>query len=955
MDGTTLELRQDQSGIEVALHPLLDLPIELSEALARWEELGWSEALPASAVGHRRILLRAALFEAVANLDEEQGSDFLAYQREQLRQLLGIRAGAATLEALSFVGSRSLRYRVRLGDTALPEDAVIAYASEAGVAVLEPCFGWLQRQVREWNKLGTTNRAQQLEFLGRVQSYAARLGSLREPAQIVLDEHTRDFEIIAPRSVRLCWNSESSDKFATYSLGAEAVLPSGESAALKLDALDPSAPVLQLSGKRYIAFDHDSHQVLRDLASTRQRCTKKEVAPVLQRPELLVPPGVSSSLFDLSEYSARVKGFEPTEKPKRPESIRSSGIQWFEAPPDDRPFLEIVLDDGGDHQTVLRFGSPEELKAAREAAHGALVANVGKPIQVCGLEIRPTEALYHQLDLEWALYESSLPAESETKPPSARLGVVLDDDFESARKELAVLSGRVPWNLLEEILQPGRTLKDHQRIGVTWMWSNLERGKPGVLLADDMGLGKTLQVAVLVALARAAKRVTKPSLVVCPVILIENWLAELARFFRDGAFGAIHVLHGDGARTLLLKDGRLDCDVLQRQGLVVTNYETLDRHQQSLLTVDWGCVVLDEAQAIKNPGTFRSRAARALKREFAICSTGTPVENRLGDLWTLFDFLSPHTPFGTREDFEKEYEEDGMLGAAKARKALNYPSARSPVLRRAKSEVLDLKEKRSVERPIAMTPEQYQLERRLVGLHQAKPKGKALELLGDLEKVYQHPWLLRDSEDNAASGLLGTVDLLIKASPKLQACLDILEEVRRREEKALVFTRWTRMQSILCHVLRERFQLPTVRVVNGESNQRRLSMRHIEAFSESKGFGVLVLSPLAAGVGLTITAANHVVHYGRWWNPAKEDQATDRAYRIGQTKPVTVYYPLLHHPDFPNRGFDIRLHELAKRKRELAANFLVPQDEAAPTAADLDALMKAESEVTNGGDSQRSA
>ncbi len=119
-------------------------------------------------------------------------------------------------------------------------------------------------------------------------------------------------------------------------------------------------------------------------------------------------------------------------------------------------------------------------------------------------------------------------------------------------------------------------------------------------------------------------------------------------------------------------------------------------------------------------------------------------------------------------------------------------------------------------------------------------------------------------------------------------------------------------------------------------------MRHIEAFSEAKGFGVLVLSPLAAGVGLTITAANHVVHYGRWWNPAKEDQATDRAYRIGQTKPVTVYYPLLHHPDDPTRGFDIRLHDLAKKKRELASNFLVPQDAAAPTAADLEALMNSE-------------
>lgn len=945
MDGIALLPRQDATGVEIAIHPTFSLPFELADALAKWEELEWCEALPGTAVGHRRILLRAVLFETVANVDEEPGTDFLAYQRAQLRRLLSIGPQELTLEALSFVGSRSLRYRVRICNERLPEHLVLSFETPSGIAVLDPCAGWLQRQVTEWNSQAATNRAQQLEFLGRVQRYASKLLSLREPIRFNLDQHTRDFELLEPERIRLRWSKDDGEgKYCTYSLQAEAVLRTGENAPLELDALDPSAPVLHLSGKRYLAFDQDSHTVLRSVAAERQRCTKKETAGLIERPEFLLPLGVSSALFDLTEYSARVKGFEPIERPKRPEKIRSSGIQWFEAPAHDQPFLEVTLTDDGGQRRVLRFVSPEELKAAKDAVEGALVASSGETVRMCGVDVRSTEALFHQLDLEWSLYRSTLPGEEVSKPPSVRLGVVLDDEFESTRKELAALSGQVPWDLVKALLLPQVTLKEHQRTGISWLWSHLVRGRPGVLLADDMGLGKTLQSAILLALARATKRTQKPALVVCPVILIENWTDELGRFFVQGAFGPLLQLYRDGLRGLRRKDGHLDCEALQRQGLVITNYETLDRHQQSLLTIDWGCVVLDEAQAIKNPGTFRSRAARALKREFAICSTGTPVENRLGDLWTLFDFLSPNLPFGTREDFEREYEDDGIVGAKRARKALHYPSAKSPVLRRAKSDVLDLQKKRTVERPIPMTEEQYQLERRLVGIHQSKPKGSALELLGELEKLYQHPWLLRDSEQEKATGLLGSVELIVQASPKLQACLQILEDVRRREEKVLVFTRWTRMQSLLCYVFRERFRLPTVRVVNGESNQRQLSMKHIAAFSSRPGFDVLVLSPLAAGVGLTITAANHVVHYGRWWNPAKEDQATDRAYRIGQDKPVTVYYPLLHHPDNAGRGFDIRLHELATRKRELASNFLVARDEAAPTAKDFEEIIRKEAE-----------
>jgi SNF2 family DNA or RNA helicase len=217
---------------------------------------------------------------------------------------------------------------------------------------------------------------------------------------------------------------------------------------------------------------------------------------------------------------------------------------------------------------------------------------------------------------------------------------------------------------------------------------------------------------------------------------------------------------------------------------------------------------------------------------------------------------------------------------------------------------------------LPMTREQVAEEARIVATEK-----EALKILASLQKLYQHPSLLRKETEQAMSP-----QAAIEASPKLEECIRILRKVKDSGEKALIFTLWCQMQDLLRAVIQHVFELP-VSVVNGASNQSGQSQKILQTFSRREGFDVLIMSPLAAGAGLNVTAANHVIHYGRWWNPAKEDQATARAHRIGQTRDVHVHYLVLHHPDNLAEGFDTKLHDYVTQKRGMATDFLSPTED----------------------------
>ncbi|WP_246357474.1 DEAD/DEAH box helicase [Pyxidicoccus fallax] len=728
----------------------------------------------------------------------------------------------------------------------------------------------------------------------------------------------------------LRWEQEP-DASDVVSLRPYVVRSDGTHAPLPLSSVRPGG-VAGNDALRPLLLPEGAAAVLDNLRPLQRRLVQ-DVQQELRDPSCVVPEGQDADRFlDLSQYSQRVAGFEVLSGRQPAERLEGSGLEWFD-PVDEAGAFSLALhvergEDGA--STVLQLRSREEALELLGRNDAALKHGRAAPLTVGETRFLPSESVGRQLRTALHLSEvaptdeAGSAAEGTGEGARGREAAIVRElsATPSSDTRVSVEEFPVPWNLLATALRPGVELKPHQRQGLAWLWRHASSQVPGVLLADDMGLGKTLQVACFLTLRRleGSQRTSRPQLVVCPTILIENWRQELKRFFEDRVWPEPFILHGPGLRRVMRVEG-LNTAFLERQELILTNYETLGAHQRSLLKVDFDVVVFDEAHNLKNPDTLRSRAARALKRSFAVALTGTPVENELLDVWAVYDAIQSREPrvFGPRTTFREEHQ--GERAVVTLRQRLGYPSDQCTLLRREKSEALkDLPPKCPQKVAVEMTALQEEQER-LIAAH--APKRGSLWALGELQKLYQHPALLVDSRGMSTTAAL-------RESPKTRLCLELLEQVESQgrgtnAEKALVFVLSRAMQDLLAQLIGERFKLGRVPILNGEPENRRLALDHIDAFSRAPGFQVLLLSPLAAGAGLNIVAANHVIHYGRWWNPAKEDQATDRAHRIGQTRSVHVYYPLLHRQGRKDAGFDMRLHELVERKRAVARDFLSPQ------------------------------
>ena len=421
------------------------------------------------------------------------------------------------------------------------------------------------------------------------------------------------------------------------------------------------------------------------------------------------------------------------------------------------------------------------------------------------------------------------------------------------------------------------TLRPYQRDGVQWLGLLSGLGL-GACLADDMGLGKTIQVlALLLAKAReGAPR--RPSLLVAPASLLANWADEIARFAPSLNAAIIHpsAMAADAFKAVT-PDELADLD------LAITSYGSLLRAPQFGM-VRWRLAILDEAQAIKNPAAKQTRAAKALKADCRIALTGTPVENHLGDLWSIFDFINP-----------------GLLGSAARFKSYAKTLADRPhnpygplrelvqpyILRRMKTDkavIADLPDKTEVTAHCALSRKQAALYAKTVDdLAEAlktadgiERRGVVLTTLMRLKQICNHPsqWLGDDlwAEDD---------------SGKLARLREIAEVVAARQEKMLVFTQFREMTEPLRAFLSEIFARPGLVLHGGTAVKDRRSL--VAAFQTGETAPFFVLSLKAGGAGLNLTAASHVVHFDRWWNPAVENQATDRAYRIGQKRNVLVH------------------------------------------------------------------
>ncbi|MGE3841401.1 MAG: DEAD/DEAH box helicase [Vicinamibacterales bacterium] len=485
------------------------------------------------------------------------------------------------------------------------------------------------------------------------------------------------------------------------------------------------------------------------------------------------------------------------------------------------------------------------------------------------------------------------------------------------------------------------TLFDFQQQGCEWLQALWRAGAPGGLLADDMGLGKTVQTLAFLAWLRQAlggHRHTGPILTVAPTGLLRNWIAEHDRHLGDAGLGEIVEAHGPGLADLRLGavvGGELAAGVptldtarLQSADWVLTTYETLRDYQHSFGTIRWSVLVLDEAQKVKNPQALMTEAVKALNAAFTIALTGTPVENRLADLWCIVDTVEPGR-LGSLKAFVEDYEagegDASRLGVLKHR--LTHPSP--PLLQRRtkKGELKGLPEIHYHAERVQMPAEQASSYSEALAQARELGRGGMLKALQRLRAVSLHPH----------TELAGGDEAFVAASARLTRAFDILQRLQGSGEKAIVFVEALEMQAALIELLQRRFGLrkPPLSISGEVPGGRRLA--RVEAFQSEPGFGVMLLSPRAGGVGLTITEANHVIHLSRWWNPAVEDQATDRVYRIGQRRPVHVYTPLAVHPTYGEASFDLRLHELLERKRSLSRDLLAPPD---ATSAELEGLYR---------------
>jgi len=491
-------------------------------------------------------------------------------------------------------------------------------------------------------------------------------------------------------------------------------------------------------------------------------------------------------------------------------------------------------------------------------------------------------------------------------------------------------SPRIEPTLHESLLRSSP--KQHQREGLDWLQRCWQAGWTGALLADDMGLGKTFQTLAFLAWIRGGMRSGQikraPLLIVAPTGLLRNWEKEHDIHLDTPGLGNVLRAYGPSLRALRIGSGSeldiarpvLDTDRIEAADWVLTTYETLRDYQHSFGRVSFGVIVFDEIQKIKTPGTQITDAAKAMQAEFALALTGTPIENRLADLWCLMDTLHPGALGGLKE-FSRRYEDQPDPNDLKRLKeALSVPGPERPavMLRRMKDEVLEgLPIKTEHVRAERMPDVQANAYSAVVAeARRRTDRGKMLEALQAMRAVSLTP---------LERSMVASDEDYIRSSARLMATMSVLDEIKDRGEKALLFVEMRAAQADLAGVLQRRYDLArTPMIISGEVTGPKRQER-VDAFQAGPtGFDLIILSPKAGGVGLTLTAANNVVHLTRWWNPAVEDQSTDRCYRIGQQRPVNVYLPMALLPGGEEHSFDNRLHLLLKQKRALSRDLLMP-------------------------------
>lgn len=690
-----------------------------------------------------------------------------------------------------------------------------------------------------------------------------------------------------------------------------------------------------------VVISENQKMELKKVKAKRKVSDRSEIQEIIEHPELFFNDNeIDFTVF----YSDRVKEI----------GVYSPKFYPFASPYKSQWIPGIVIKDKVHGEKRIHFKSQEKFSNFIEQKENA-VKEKKQTVQWEDAEI-PIEEAEKFIKIAKKQFENPNKPIKQEKKTDHEVLIIKEN------AELTEFSNghELPDNLKHNFygisnLENGIALKDHQKEGISWLQSLFKENFAGGLLADDMGLGKTLQLLYFIEWHCQHCDDNKPYLIVAPVSLLENWENEYQKFFSPQNL-PLCKLYGSVSLTKENNPVRNQQDAkhLQFKQIILTNYEIVRSYQISLGLVDFAVIALDEAQKIKTPGTQITNASKALKADFKIAMTGTPVENTLVDIWCLMDFAVPGL-LGNAKDFAKEYQKP-LSNENTDIKALTDQLRNNIgvfIKRRLKKDVAkDLPTKHDNEKsrikkimpPIQL--ERYKQEIEMANnseLEGVEKRNQKLKSLWAVRDISDHPFLLESQILNFTS------DELIASSSKLQTTIAILDNIKSKSEKVIVFADRRETQKMLQKIVYDIFGIFT-RIINGETptikqleGKSKLSRQQtIDRFQTENGFNVIIMSPIAAGVGLNVTKANHIVHYSRHWNPAREEQSTDRAYRIGQQKDVFVYYPMAIFPEDMKdeegnrlKSFDEILDILLNNKKALANNTLFPTEQAELTPDEL--------------------
>jgi SNF2 family DNA or RNA helicase len=518
-------------------------------------------------------------------------------------------------------------------------------------------------------------------------------------------------------------------------------------------------------------------------------------------------------------------------------------------------------------------------------------------------DVKAAQEIFAQANSQINLtVEDALRLSTQTGETIAKLPVV---SFEASGILENLINNLSKNKTIEVLPTPSEfkgTLRPYQERGFSWL-SFLEQWNFGACLADDMGLGKTIQLIAFLVYLKQEDLLTNPILIVCPTSVLNNWQKEVRKFAPSLKTMIHHGEQRSKEKNFVKQVEKLD--------LVITSYSLVYRDLDTLKTVEWQGIVLDEAQNIKNSQAKQSQAVRELNTEFRIALTGTPVENRLAELWSILDFLNPNY-LGNRQFFQRRFaipiEKYGDKQSLQTLRSLVQPF----ILRRLKTDkdiIQDLPEKQEMNVFCGLSSEQAQLYQQLVDKslekindsYGIKRHGLILTLLMQLKQICNHPahFLKEDNLNNAAR------------SGKLLRLEEMLEELISEGDRALIFTQFAEWGKLLQPYLERKLGVKTLFLYGATKTEQREAM--IDSFqNDPDGPPLFLLSLKAGGTGLNLTRANHVFHVDRWWNPAVENQATDRAFRIGQKRNVQV------HKFVCTGTLEEKINDIIESKKQLA-------------------------------------